>query len=161
MAAVAQNHPLPVIGYPEAWYTNHIKAAEEAGERHAYASYKVGQYITIGLRSDKTWDERLKCFRHALKHYGFAPADADPALKDFYRRLSDMIRKQAGQAAIHLARGQNDAWSIRLDMGGDRKEMEDEADVFFANLLGHTHDNPDWCGKECWATLSAMRDRWI
>ncbi|MDB5291738.1 MAG: hypothetical protein JWL69_2979 [Phycisphaerales bacterium] len=161
MATAAQFHPLPVIGYPEAWYSKHIEEAHNAGDRHAQASYKVGQYVTLGLRADKSWEEKLKCFRHALKHYGVAPAESDAVLQDFYRKLGDVVRRQAGQEAIRLCRAQADAWSIRLEMGSERVVVEDEAEVFFASLLGHSHDNPDWCGKECWATLCAMRDRWI
>ena len=161
MAAIAQFHPLPVIGYPEAWYARHIEMAHEAGDRHATASYKVGQYVTLGLRHDKTWDEKLKCFRHALKHYCCAPAETDAGLRDFYRKLQDLVHRQAGHEAVRLARVESDAWAMRKEIGVDPAALEDEADLFFATLCGHCDGCPDWCSKEAWSQLCAIRDKWI
>ena len=61
-----QFHPLPVIGYPEAYYAKHIKDADSHGDKIAHEAYKVGQYITLGLDPAKKWTEKLKYFCHAL-----------------------------------------------------------------------------------------------
>lgn len=161
MSATAQFHPLPVIGYPEAWYARHLELAHESGDQHAHASYKVGQYVTLGLRQEKPWEEKLKCFRHALKHYCSPPAGADPILEEFYHKLCDLVRRQAGHEAVRLARIQGDGWAMRLELGVDRSTVEDEADLFFSTLCGHCDTCPEWCSKEAWIQLRAIRDRWI
>ena len=70
-------HPLPVIGHPPAFYERHVKQAEAAGDVHARASHKVGQYVTEAIDPKLPWEQKLKCFRHALKHYSAAPDGAD------------------------------------------------------------------------------------
>ena len=64
-----QFHPLPVIGYPEAYYAKHIKDADSHGDKIAHEAYKVGQYITLALDPHLSWEEKLKYFRHALKRH--------------------------------------------------------------------------------------------
>jgi hypothetical protein len=52
-------HPLPVIGHPATWYEKHIQQADAAGDVHARASHKVGQYVTEGLDPKVPWEHKL------------------------------------------------------------------------------------------------------
>jgi hypothetical protein len=161
MATAQQFHPLPVIGYPEAYYAKHIKQADSAGNQYAHAAYKVGQYVTLALSPKTPWDEKVRYFKHVLKHHCVCPSDADESIRDFYHKLTEMVRRHAGQEALRLARQENDSYSMRVDTGSPREEIEGEAEVFFTNLLGHTDTCPEWFTKEMWIQLKAMRDHWI
>ena len=161
MATAQQFHPLPVIGYPESYYAKHIKQADESGNAHAHAAYKVGQYVTLALSPKTPWEEKVRYFKHVLKHHCACPANADEGLQDFYRKLTEMVRRHAGQEALRLARQEDDSYSMRTDTGTAREEIEGEAEVFFSKLLGHTDTCPEWFTKEMWAQLKAIRDRWI
>jgi len=154
-------HPLPVIGYPEAYYTKHIKEADAHGDKVAHEAFKVGQYITLGLDHTKKWPEKLKCFCHALRHHTTPPAGADDPTKAYFGRLADLVRRHAGHEALRMARHENDSYSLRLHSGTSREEVEEEAEVFFSQLLGHDYDCPDWCTKEVWQQITNIRNHWI
>ena len=156
-----QFHPLPVIGYPEAYYAKHIKDADAHGDKIAHEAYKVGQYITCGLDPAKKWPEKLKYFCHALRHHTVPPAGSDEQAKAYFHRLAEMVRRYAGHEAVRLAKHENDSYALRLHSGTARPELEEEAEVFFAELLGHDHDCPDWCTKEAWQQITHIRDQWI
>lgn len=154
-------HPLPVIGHPEAWYIRHAKEAEAAGNMHAKASNKVGQYITIGLDQHRPWEERVAAFRHALKHYCAPQSDCDDALKAFYQKLGELVRRHAGNEALRLARHKNDEFNIRLANGSHRDELTEEAETFFPQLIGHNHGCPEWFNTDIYHQLRTIEDRWV
>src|SRR6185369_1073757 len=115
-----QFHPLPVIGYPEAYYAKHIKDADSHGDKIAHEAYKVGQYITCGLDPSKKWAEKLKYFCHALRHHTAPPAGSDEPTKAYFHRLAEMVRRYAGHEAVRLARHENDSYALRLHSGTAR-----------------------------------------
>ena len=165
MAVVAQQagsfHPLPVIGHPEAYYVKQAKAAEEAHNPHARAAHKVGQYITLGLDRTKPWHDKLGCFTHALKHYCVAPPDSSEALRTFYGKLADLVRRHAGHEALRIAHEKHDEYSIRLSAGATRDEIAEDAEVFFPQLLGHLPKAPEWFTEDVWRQLHELERRWV
>lgn len=154
-------HPLPVIGHPEAFYAKHAKEAEAAGNTHARAAHKVGQYVTLGLDRNLPIDRKLRDFCHALSHYCTAPPDADESLKVFYGKLRDLVRRHAGQEALRLAREKHDEFRRRLAKGESRDSLTDEAELFFPKLLGHCHESPDWMSKEAWQQIRLLENQWV
>lgn len=154
-------HPLPVIGYPDAWYAEHADKAKEAGDRFALCTVKVGQYITLGKRKNKTWEEKLKAFRHALKHYCVPPDNAEASVLEFHHRLTEMIQRVAGDEALKIAKAANDGWTMRRALGVEKSILSDEADALFLTLTGHCDAKPDWCSREAWAALHIIRDKWV
>lgn len=154
-------HPLPVIGYPEAYYVRHIAQADLAGDQLAHRSYKVAQYVTLALDPKKPWAEKVKCFCHALKHYCAPPPDAGPEVRAFYAKLADLVRRYAGQEVLRLAAHEHESYQVRLHAGVPRAEIEEEADAFFSNLLPHSHQCPEWFSKDIWGRVCAIRDQWI
>jgi hypothetical protein len=153
-------HPMPVIGHAEAFYLKHIKQAEEAGDRHARASHKVGQHVTSALDPKMAWNDKLKRFVHCMERYSVAPPDADDSLLAFYQKLADCIRRQAGQEAIHVARAKHESFEKRVKAGESREKVEEEAEQFFFGLMGRG-GKPEWCSKDAWAHLTAWRDHWV
>jgi hypothetical protein len=158
--SIGRFHPIPVIGHPEAFYLKHAKEAEAAGDKHARASHKVGQYVTTALTPGIPWDEKHRRFVHALDKYCVAPVNADDSLKTFYQKLSDIVRRYAGQAATLCASKHHDDWAARLKAGEPREDLEDEAEIFFFNLLGHGQC-PDWCCKDAYHQIINWRDYWV
>ena len=153
-------HPLPVIGHPPAWYDRHIKQAEQAGDVHARASHKVGQYVTEGIDPKLPWAHKVKCFRHAMKHYCVAPEGADEHLRTFYQKLGDLVRRHASTEAVHAAQKFHAEANKRLQAGTPRATIEDEADDFFLGLLGHER-TPEWCNRECSEQIARIRQQWV
>src|SRR5215213_7520794 len=96
-------HPMPVIGHPPAFYERHIRQAEAAGDVHARASHKVGQYVTEAIDPKVAWEHKLKCFKHVLKHHCIAPEGADEPTQAFYKKLRDVVRRHAGTEGLHAA----------------------------------------------------------
>ena len=153
-------HPLPVIGHPPAYYDRHIKLAEQAGDVHARASQKVGQYVTEAIDPKVAWPYKLKCFRHALKHYCVAPEGADEPLRAFYQKLHDLVRRHASTEALHAAQRFHKDATIRLKADpAARGAIEDEADAFFTTLLGHDR-TPDWCTRDAAEQIAKVRQQW-
>jgi len=153
-------HPLPVIGHPPAFYERHIKLAEQAGDVHARASHKVGEYVTEGIDPKVPWEHKLKCFRHALKHHCVAPEGSDEHLRTFYSKLHDLVRRHASTEAIHAAQKFHIDATKRLQSGAARPGLEDEADDFFLALLGHDR-TPDWCTREAADQIARIRNQWV
>jgi hypothetical protein len=155
-----QFHPLPVIGHPETWYTKHIEQAEAAGNPLARCSFKVGQYVTLALDPKRSWEEKVKYFRHCLKHHCTAREDADPETVAFCQKLRALVLRYASQEARRTAHQEHDGYSMRLDMGVSRDTLAEEAEVFFPNVLGHG-PCPDYLTAEAFKEICALRDRWI
>jgi hypothetical protein len=154
-------HPLPVIGHAEAFYVKHIAQAEAAGDRHAKAAHKVGQYVTAALDPKMAWDDKMKRFFHCLDKYCIAPPSADESLRTFYHKLGDLVRKHAGQEALAAARRHHAQFSQRLKASEDRGAIEDDAEKYFFDLLGHGHGCPNWCSKEAFHQIVTWRDQWV
>ena len=153
-------HPMPVIGHPAAWYDRHVQQAEAAGDVHARASHKVGQYVTEAIDPKVPWEHKIKCFKHALKHYSAAPENADDGLKSFYKKLGDVVRKYASNEALQHAQRFNMTAQKRITQGTERASMEDEADDFYTNLLGHER-TPEWCTPEVADRIGKLRQQWV
>lgn len=153
-------HPLPVIGHPEAFYVKHIQQAEAIGDQHARASHKVGQHVTSALDPKLSWDQKLKRFEHCLHRYCVVPTDADEGVRSFYHKLADLVRRHAGQEALHLGRIRHGEYQRRQRSGESREVIENDAETFFPSLLGHG-GRPDWCSIEAWAQLTSLRDHWV
>lgn len=153
-------HPLPVIGHPPAFYERHIKQADASGDVHARASHKVGQYVTEGIDPKLPWEHKLKCFKHALKHHCTPPEGADEGLQTFYRKLGEVVRRHAGQEALHAAQKFSMDAIKKVNTGTPRPQVEDEADDFFIGLLGHER-TPEWCSKEISEQISRIRQQWV
>ena len=155
-----QFHPLPVIGYPETYYAKHIQQADAAGDTLAHNAYKVGQYVTLGLDPRQPWEEKVKCFRHTLKHHCVPPVDADGESEAFYAKLRDLACRYASNEALRVARQEHDAYTMRQELGESRDVLVEEAEVFFPTILGHG-ECPDWCSPGVWKQLCTLRDQWI
>ena len=153
-------HPLPVIGHPAGWYGRHIEQAEAAGDIHARASHKVGRYVTEAIDPKSPWDHKIKCFKHALKHYAVAPEGADEQLRSFYKKLGDVIRKYASNEALHEAQRFNTEVQKRAAQGTDRSALEDDADDFYTALLGRER-TPEWCTPDVAERISKLRQQWV
>jgi hypothetical protein len=153
-------HPMPVIGHPAAWYDRHVQQAEAAGDVHARASHKVGQYVTEAIDPKVPWDHKIKCFKHALKHYSAAPENADDGLKLFYKKLGDVVRKYASNEAMQQAQRFNAEAQKRIAQGTERASVEDEADDFYTHLLGHER-TPEWCTADVADRIAKLRQQWV
>ena len=154
-------HPLPLIGHAPEFYARHVKAAEAAGDVHARAAHKVGQYVSEAIDPKVGWAHKLKCFRHAIKHYCAAPPGADEPLRAFYRKLHDLVCRHAGQEALRAAQQFHRDTTLRLQLDpAARPALEDEADAFFTALLGHDR-HPDWCAHEVADQIARIREQWV
>jgi hypothetical protein len=151
---------MPVIGHPPAFYDRHIKQAEAAGDVHARASYKVGQYVTEAVDPKVPLEHKLKCFRHVLNHHCTEPEGADEPTKRFYAKLRDVVRRHACTESLHAAQRFSADATKRLASGTPREQIEDEADAFFASLLGHER-TPEWCTKEIADQIARIRQQWV
>lgn len=155
-----QFHPLPVIGHPETWYTKHIEQADSVGDHLAHCSFKVGQYVTLALDPKRSWEEKVKYFRHCLKHHCTAKEGADPETVAFCEKLRGLVLRYASQEARRAAHREHDSYSMRLDMGASKDTLAEEAEVFFPNVLGHG-PCPDYLTAEAFKEICGLRDRWI
>ena len=50
---------MPEIGHPESYYAKRVHMADEAQDVHAHEAYKVGQYVTLAMDPNLSWDEKL------------------------------------------------------------------------------------------------------
>jgi hypothetical protein len=151
---------MPVIGHPPAFYERQIRQAEAAGDVHARAAHKVGQYVTEGIDPKAAWAHKLKCFQHALKHHCAPPTGADESLVSFYKKLSDVVKRHAGTEALHAAQRFHIDAMKKVNTGTPRAQVEDEADEFFMQLLGHDR-TPEWCSKELGEQIARVREQWV
>ena len=161
---MTQNRPLPPmppIGRPESFYAKLAHEADRAGDRHAHEAAKVGQYITLGLDRTLEWDEKLKYFRHALKRHCQPPTLPDDDVWMFYKNLAALVQQYCGQEALRIASNEDEMFAARISMGQSRDGIEDEADEFFAKLIGIGDQCPEWFSEGDWAQIKLIRDQWI
>ena len=153
--------PMPEIGRPESYYAKLSHEADRQGDRHAREANKVGQYVTLAMDPHLTWDEKLKYFQHALKRHCQPPPYPDDDVWLFYKQLADLVRQHAGFEALRLASTEDDLYAARVSMGQNREKIEDEAEEFFARLIGRVDLKPDWFNDDDWGQLKMVRDQWI
>ncbi len=153
--------PLPDIGRPESFYAHRIHQADRAGDHFSHEAHKVAQYITLALDPNLEWEEKLKYFTHALNRHCQPPPFPDEQVWMFYKRLANWVRENAGSEALRLASLEDDLYAARLNMGQDREKIEDDAEIFFARLLGTGDRPPEHFNEEDWQQLKLMRDQWI
>ena len=153
-------HPLPVIGYPEEFYLKHVRDADLMGDTDAHMSWKVGQYVTLAMLPGKRWDERLKYFRHTLKHHCIPPAGSSAALQAFYQKLGDLVRRHASQEALRAIAHEHHEWTRRLHEGQSREMLREEAKLLFAATAGTDGHCPDWLTPDAWKQIRAARTQW-
>ena len=153
--------PMPEIGRPESYYAQLIHEAEKNGSVHDREAAKVGLYTTMALNPHLEWEEKLKYFRHALKRHCTPPPYPDEAVEGFYRGLAELVKQYTGTEALRLASEQDDLYAARLAMGQQRADLENEAELVFAKLLGRGDQCPDWFNETDWSQLKLIRDQWI
>lgn len=151
--------PIPTIGFPEEYYTKRVLEADQAADRYAHDAWKVGQYITLGLHPNRPWEQKVKCFRHAIRRH-CDPPEPDDDVVAFYRAMADLVRQHAGAEALRLASAEDDTYATRVALGQNREEIEDEAETFFGQMIESEHC-PDWCNESDYSQLKMIRDQWI
>jgi hypothetical protein len=152
---------MPEIGRPESYYAKLVHEADKQGDVHAHEAAKVGQYITLALDPNLSWEQKLKYFRHALKRHCQPPPYPDDDVWMFYHQLADLVRQYCGYEALRLASTEDDLYAARLSMGQSREKIEDEAEQFFLKLMGSGDHCPEWFNETDWAQLKLIRDQWI
>jgi uncharacterized short protein YbdD (DUF466 family) len=152
---------MPSIGRPESYYARLAHEAERRQDVHAHEAAKVGQYLTLALDPMLGWEDKLKYFRHALKRHCQAPPFPDDDVWMFYQKLADLVRTHAGAEALRIGSTEDDLYAARISMGQEREKIEDEAELFFAKLVGRGDQCPEWFNESDWQQLRIIRDQWI
>jgi hypothetical protein len=153
--------PVPEIGHAEGFYARKVHEAERLGDDHAREANKVAQYITLATNPHLEWEQKLRYFQHALRRHAQAPPLATEVVWMFYAQLADLVRQYAGQEALKVASVEDDRYASLQRSGVPRKRIEDDADVFFARLVGNRNERPDYLNEEDWNQLKMLRDQWI
>ncbi|MGH7180296.1 MAG: hypothetical protein ACREJC_23155, partial [Tepidisphaeraceae bacterium] len=148
-------------GHPESYYAKRVHEADRMGDHNAHEAFKVGQYVTLALDPTLEWVQKVKYFQHALKRHCVPPPYPDDDLWMFYQQLAELVRQYSGQEALRLASLEDDLYAARLQMGQTREHIEDDAEVYFARLLGAGDTCPEWFNESDWAQLKMIRDQWI
>ena len=152
--------PLPEIGHPEAYYAKMVHRADKLGDTYAHEAYKVGQYVTLAMQPNLTWEQKLKYLQHALKRHCVPPPFPDDNVWMFYRQLADLVRQYAGQEALRLACKEDDLYAARLGMGQVRDHIAEDAEMFFKRLVPWDHC-PEFYNEDDFKQLVMIRDQWI
>jgi hypothetical protein len=150
---------MPELGHPEATYLRRIRRAEAAGDTLARDAYKVAQYITLALNPALTWPEKLRYFTHTLHRHCVPPEWPEESIWMFYQSLANLVRENAGLDALRLASAEDDIYAARLGMGATREKIENDAEEFFAGIVGFT--KPDWFNEGDYQQLVLLRDQWV
>lgn len=153
--------PMPEIGLPEAQYARMIRKADKAGDAHLHEALKVGQYVTLALDPKIRWPKKLHFFEHALHRHCNPPPLPDEAVWLFYKGLMSLVRDHAGQEALRLASHEDDIYAKRLQMGCTRERIEEDAEIFFEELMGHHDHCPEHFHEDDWHSLQVFREQWI
>jgi hypothetical protein len=153
--------PMPQIGMSETHYAKLARTADSENNIYAHEAAKVGQYITLALDPHLDWPAKLRYFEHALKRHCVPPPVPDEPVWVFYRDLADLVRQYAGHEALRLASAEDDLYATRIALGATREDVEADAEVFFAQLLGTGDHRPDWMSEDDWMQLKLIRDQWI
>lgn len=165
MPAMTTNPPaplpdLPQVGLAESHYARLIHKAEKAGDIHLREAYKVAQYLTLALDPKLKWQQKLRYFQHALHRHCNPPPIPEEAVWMFYRTLMSLVRDHCGREALRLANKEDDILAKRVALGCTRERVEEDADQFFSDLLGHSDARPEHFHPEDWEALKLFRNQW-
>lgn len=152
--------PMPEIGRPETFYAKMVHRADKAGDTFAHEAYKVGQYVTLAMAPNLTWEQKLKYLTHALKRHCQPPPFPDDDVWMFYHQLSDLVRTFAGQEALRIASVEDDLYATRVGMGQTRDKVAEDAEILFARLCP-SEQTPEWFNEEDYRQLKMIRDQWV
>jgi hypothetical protein len=153
--------PLPEIGRSESYYADQVKRADQLGNHHAHAAYKVGQYITLGLNRRLDWEKKLRYFNHALRSHCVPPNLTNDQVWLFYAQLADLVRQHAGAEALRLASLEDDYYVGQLKAAVPRPQIMAQAEIFFRKILGDGEKKPDHLNHEDFEQLKILRNQWI
>ena len=162
MTEQQQFPPLPKIGMPDEVYSQEISKAEAENDKHAREALKVARYITLAIHPRLAWDAKLRYFQHALQKHCVSPTPGDQ-MKPFYQNLGQIVREYCGAEALRLASQEDDMYAARAALSEDHSTIEEDAEVFFGDLLGAgTGEHaPEHFNEVDWAQLKMLRDQWI
>jgi hypothetical protein len=150
---------MPPIGLGETAYGEMVYTAERWGDALGRNAAKVGQYVTLALAPRICWAEKLRYLQHALNRHCKPPPFPDEHVWLFFQDLANLVRSYAGAEALRLASREDDLYALQLQNGASRSAIEDEAELFFAELV--PPQCPDWLNQEDYHQLKLMRDHWI
>jgi len=150
----------PRMGRPESYYSTLARRAKEVGDGFAFASAKVGQYVTLASHPLMRWSEKLKYYLHALTKHCTPPPWPDDETWMFYQSLADTVRRHAGPEALKLASREDDAYAMRLELGEDRESIGDDADAFFGAMIPEPGKCPAWFSDEDYRSLMVLWGHW-
>jgi len=162
MVVVQPQHfpALPHIGLPDATYAKAIQTAVAEGDVHTREAYKISRYLTLAASPGLAWPDKLRYYQHAL-HKHCTPPLPDEEVVKHYAELADVVRQYCGAEALRLASQEDDLYAARISLGEDRAKIEDDAEVFFGDLLGTGDQCPSHFNEIDWAQLKLLRDQWI
>lgn len=162
MTEQQQYPPLPKIGMADEVYSREIAKADAENDRDAREALKVGRYVTLAMHPSLAWDAKLRYFLHALHKHCLSPTP-DELMKPFYQNLGQLVREYCGSEALRLASQEDDMYAARAALSEDHSTIEEDAEVFFGNLLGTgTGDHaPEQFNEVDWSQLKMLRDQWI
>jgi hypothetical protein len=154
--------PLPQIGLPESYYAQMAKKADQEGNLFAREAAKVAQYITLGLDPNLDWLSKRRYFEHALRRH-CVPQLLLPSheVQQFFKNLSETVRRYSGQEALRLASREDDQYAIMSRTGVPKHVIQGKGQVFFSLLMGLESRKPDWFNEEDWSQLKIIRAQWI
>jgi hypothetical protein len=151
---------LPEIGHPEAWYAKRCHMADKYHDVHAHESYKVGQYVTLGMSPSMSWPEKLKYFQHALRRHCNPPPQPTEDVWLFYRKMAHLVKECCGREALRLCLEEDDLYAKRVALGQAREQIRGEARQFFGKFFPFDDSCPDWFIQEDFAQLKLIRKQW-
>jgi hypothetical protein len=152
--------PMPEIGRPETFYAKMVHRADKVGDTFGHEAYKVGQYVTLAMSPNLSWEQKHKYLTHALKRHCQPPPFPDEEVWMFYRQLADLVRQHAGIEALRIASIEDDLYAARLAMGQTREKIAEDAELFFARLCPR-ENTPEWFNEEDYRQLKMIRDQWV
>ena len=153
---------MPKVGLPEQAYLRVAHGASKTCDDLVHEAAKVGQYLTLATRDpDQPWPEKLKAFRHALKHHTRPPEHADDVTKHWFHRLGNHVRKYAGAEALRLCREEDERYEMRRSIGQTDDEIADDAEAFFDGICPNSGRCPPIYLEADWHAMKEIRDKWI
>jgi hypothetical protein len=150
---------MPAIGLGETIYGEMVQTAQRWGNALGRDAAKVGQYVTLALARRIAWPEKLRYFKHTLSRHCKPPPFPDEHVWMFYQDLANLVRSHAGAEALCLASREDDLYALQLQNGRPRCAIENDAEIFFAELVAP--QCPYWLNQEDYRQLKLIRDHWI
>src|SRR5689334_6642474 len=94
--------PIPELGKPESYYAARAKEARADGDVHGMHAFKVAQYITAAASEELSWEEKQRCYEHALRRHCEAPPLPADDVWLFYANLQQLVREHAAREAFRV-----------------------------------------------------------